>query len=128
MWRRHRNASSQLFRRSPGTRRVSCRLARALRATLNRTRIGEQCIRHSPPRRNADPPRSLDPDRFFAYRLGPTASAIFAPRRPSGFGGPAVLSRAVWCSISAFNLAPTRMTMIESQIHIIKPITAPSEP
>jgi hypothetical protein len=66
--------------------------------------------------------------RWDGHRAGPTVSAIFAPRRPSGFGAPVVLSRAVWCSVSAFSLAPTRMTMIESQIHIMKPMTAPSEP
>jgi hypothetical protein len=63
-----------------------------------------------------------------SYRAGPTVSAIRAPRRPSGFGCPTVLSRAVWCSISAFSLAPTRMTTIDIHIQVIKPITAPSEP
>jgi hypothetical protein len=50
------------------------------------------------------------------HRAGPTVSAIFAPRQPSGFGSPTVLSRAVWCSVLAFSLAPIRMTIIESQI------------
>jgi hypothetical protein len=39
-----------------------------------------------------------------------------------------VLSCAVWCSVSAFSFAPTRMTMIESHIHVMKPIDAPSDP
>jgi hypothetical protein len=59
---------------------------------------------------------------------GPTVSAITAPRCPNGLGGPMVESIAVWCSISAFSLAPTRTTTAESHIHIIMPITAPSAP
>src|SRR5947207_9215980 len=35
--------------------------------------------------------------------LAPTVSAIFAPRAPKGFGLPVVVSRAVWCSVSAFS-------------------------
>jgi hypothetical protein len=61
-------------------------------------------------------------------RAGPTVSAIFAPRLPSGFSGPVVVSRAVWCSVSAFSLAPIKTTMTESQIQVMKPMTAPSEP
>jgi len=38
--------------------------------------------------------------------------------------GPTVVSLAVWWSISA----PTRTTMPEIQIQVMKPITAPSEP
>jgi hypothetical protein len=66
--------------------------------------------------------------RRSVYRVGPTVSAIFAPRRPSGFGSPTVLSLAVWCSVSAFSLAPIRMTITDSHIQVMKPITAPNEP
>ena len=59
---------------------------------------------------------------------GPTVSAITAPRWPNGLGAPTVELMAVWCSISAFSLAPTKMTTAESHIHIIMPITAPSAP
>ena len=61
-------------------------------------------------------------------RLGPTVSAIFAPRAPNGFGDPSVESRAVWCSVSAFSFAPIRITATDSHIQVIKPMTAPSEP
>jgi hypothetical protein len=61
-------------------------------------------------------------------RLGPTVSAIFAPRAPNGFGDPSVESRAVWCSVSAFSFAPSRITATESHIQVMKPMTAPSEP
>src|ERR1700722_16753848 len=46
----------------------------------------------------------------------PTVSAILAPRLPIGLGCPMVLSWAVWCSISALSVAPSRTTMIEIQI------------
>src|SRR5262245_45419948 len=58
----------------------------------------------------------------------PISSAIRAPRFPSGLGKPSVLSRAVWCSISALISPPSRMIAIEIHIQIMKPITAPSEP
>jgi len=58
----------------------------------------------------------------------PIELAIFAPRQPSGFGGPTVLSRAVWCSTSALSLAPSRTTIIDTHIQVIKPMMAPSEP
>ena len=58
----------------------------------------------------------------------PSSSAIFAPRAPIGLGRPLVVSFAVWCSISALISAPTRTTMVESHIHTMKPITAPSDP
>lgn len=61
-------------------------------------------------------------------RAAPTVSAIFAPRAPIGLGAPVVVSRAVWCSISAFSSAPSRITMAEIQSHVMKPIAAPSEP
>jgi hypothetical protein len=63
-----------------------------------------------------------------SLRAAPTVSAILAPRAPIGFGDPVVVSRAVWCSISASSSAPIRMTMAEIQSHVMKPITAPSEP
>ena len=58
----------------------------------------------------------------------PTVSAMTAPRMPSGFSGPTVESREVWCSISELSSAPTRTTMVDSHIHIIRPTTAPSAP
>ena len=58
----------------------------------------------------------------------PTVSAIVAPRAPSGFSFPTVVSRAVWCSISELSSAPKRITIAEIQIHIIVPIAAPSDP
>jgi hypothetical protein len=61
-------------------------------------------------------------------RPAPTVSAMTAPRTPSGFAGPTVVSCAVWCSISELSSAPTSTTMVESHIHIIKPTTAPSAP
>ena len=57
-----------------------------------------------------------------------TSSAILAPRAPMGRSGPSVVSRAVWCSISASSSAPTSTTVEEIQIQVMKPITAPSEP
>jgi hypothetical protein len=39
-----------------------------------------------------------------------------------------VVSRAVWRSISAFSSAPTSTMVEESQIQVMKPMTAPSEP
>lgn len=57
-----------------------------------------------------------------------TRSAMCAPREPIGRSGPTVVSRAVWRSISAFSSAPTRMTVAEIQIHVMKPTMAPSEP
>ena len=58
----------------------------------------------------------------------PTVSAIRAPRTPIGFGAPVVVSRTVWCSISASISAPSRMTIAEIQSHVMKPMTAPNEP
>jgi hypothetical protein len=58
----------------------------------------------------------------------PTVSAMTAPRMPSGFSGPIVESCEVWCSISELSSAPTRTTMAESHIHIMRPTTAPSDP
>ena len=60
--------------------------------------------------------------------LRPPVSAIRAPRAPRGCSGPAVVSRAVWCSISASSSAPTSTTVAESQVQVMKPTTAPSEP
>lgn len=58
----------------------------------------------------------------------PTVSAMVAPRAPSRFSLPTVVSRAVWCSISAFSSAPRRTTIADIHIHIMVPIAAPSEP
>jgi hypothetical protein len=59
---------------------------------------------------------------------GPSESAIFAPRAPIAFGAPVVVSRAVWCSISASSSAPSRTTMAEIHSHVMNPITAPKDP
>src|SRR6185437_2702060 len=69
-------------------------------------------------------------DRYgrMTVQAGATVSALVAPRAPSGFSAPGVVSRLVWCSISAFNSAPTRTTIAEIQIQVMKPIAAPSEP
>ena len=53
---------------------------------------------------------------------------MVAPRTPIGSSGPVVESRAVWCSISEFSSAPRMMMTTEIQVHIMKPMTAPSEP
>ena len=55
-------------------------------------------------------------------------SAIRAPRIPRGFGAPVVVSRAVWCSISASSSAPSSTTVVDSHIQVMKLITAPREP
>jgi hypothetical protein len=39
-----------------------------------------------------------------------------------------VVSHSVWRSISASSSAPRSITVTESQIQVMKPITAPSEP
>jgi hypothetical protein len=44
----------------------------------------------------------------------PTVSAIVAPRAPRDFGLPVVVSRTVWCSVSALRSAPINTTMIGS--------------
>ena len=62
------------------------------------------------------------------YCADPIVSAIVAPRLPSGFSDPTVVSRAVWCSISELISAPTRMTIADIHIHVIVPIAAPSDP
>src|SRR4051812_40703121 len=54
---------------------------------------------------------------------GPSVSAIRAPLVPKGWRGPSVVSLAVWCSTSALISAPTKTTMAESQIQVMKPIT-----
>jgi hypothetical protein len=61
-------------------------------------------------------------------RASPTVSATTAPRAPSGFGRPSVVSFAVWCSVSAFSSAPISTTTAESHIHVTKPIPVPSDP
>ncbi len=59
---------------------------------------------------------------------GPTLSATTAPRAPSGFGGPCVVSWAVWCSSSALSSAPISMIVTESQSHVMNTTMAASEP
>jgi hypothetical protein len=66
--------------------------------------------------------------RHMHYCAAPTVSAITAPRAPSGLMWPIVVSRAVWCSISALISAPTRTAIDVSHNHIIRPMPAPSEP
>ena len=61
-------------------------------------------------------------------RAAPTVSAMCAPRTPIGFGEPVVVSRAVWCSISALSSAPSRIAIAEIQSHVINPTAPPSEP
>ena len=58
----------------------------------------------------------------------PTVSAIVAPRAPKGFALPVVVSRAVWCSVSALSSAPISTTIIDSQIQNMNAMMAPSEP
>jgi hypothetical protein len=53
---------------------------------------------------------------------------MVAPRMPSGFSPPTVVSRAVWCSISELISAPNRTTIADIHIHVIVPIAAPSDP
>ena len=61
-------------------------------------------------------------------RLGPTLSAMTAPRSPIASGSPVVVSIAVWCSISAFSSAPISTICTVSQVHSRKPIIAASGP
>jgi hypothetical protein len=65
---------------------------------------------------------------FEPWRLSPNVSAMVAPRAPIGISGPVVESRAVWCSISEFSSAPAIRITTEIQVHIMKPMTAPSDP
>ena len=41
---------------------------------------------------------------------------------------PVVVSRSVWCSISAFTSAPRSTMKAESQSHMRRMMTAPSDP
>jgi hypothetical protein len=66
--------------------------------------------------------------RVAIYCAGPIVSAMVAPRMPSGFSPPTVVSRAVWCSISELISAPNRTTIADIHIHVIVPIAAPSDP
>ena len=68
------------------------------------------------------------PGRRLQDAASPTVSATTAPRAPSGFARPRVVSTAVWRSISAFSSAPTSTTTTESQIQVMNPTPAPSEP
>lgn len=55
-------------------------------------------------------------------------SATAAPRWPAGAGGPVVVSAEVCCSSSEFSSAPSSTTASESQIQVMNPTTAPSDP
>ena len=68
------------------------------------------------------------PWRGETVNASPMVSAITAPRSPIGLGAPMVVSRAVWCSISAVSSAPTRTTITENHTQSMKPIIAPSDP
>ncbi len=72
-----------------------------------------------PPRYRVRPPE-----------LGGRAHGIGHPgrRAPIGIGWPVVVSRAVWCSISALISPPSRTIVEEIQIQVMNPITAPSDP
>ena len=59
---------------------------------------------------------------------GPTRSAMVAPRWPSGFGRPVVVSCAVWCSSSALSSAPASTIIAESQSQVMNTTTVASEP
>lgn len=81
-----------------------------------------------PPAVRTRPQRTRTPFQS-QLRLDPaTVSAMRACRAPSGFWPPTVVSRTVWCSISAFSSAPSSTTVVESQIQVMKPMAAPSEP
>src|ERR1043166_5019346 len=95
------------------------------RRSNERMRFSSERIRIENRERETD--RAPDPDQVHD-RLDPIVSAIFAPRAPSGFGDPSVESRAVWCSVSAFSFAPSRITATDSHIQVMKPMTAPREP
>jgi hypothetical protein len=56
------------------------------------------------------------PSRARGSQVGATVSALLAPRAPSGFSAPVVVSRFVWCSISAFSSAPMS-TMVAEDPH-----------
>jgi hypothetical protein len=58
----------------------------------------------------------------------PTVSAIVAPRAPSGFCSPSVLSTVVWCSISELSSAPQSTMIADIHIQVMRPMAAPSEP
>jgi hypothetical protein len=70
----------------------------------------------------------MAPSRARGSQVGATVSALWAPRALSGFSAPVVVSRVVWCSISAFSSAPMSTMVAEIQIHVMKPMAAPSEP
>jgi hypothetical protein len=72
--------------------------------------------------------RRVAPSRARGSHVGATVSALLAPRAPSGSSAPVVVSRVVWCSISAFSSAPMSTMVAEIQIHVMKPMAAPSEP
>jgi hypothetical protein len=70
---------------------------------------------------------SLTGNRNYSL-ASPTVSAMCAPRSPRGLGGPAVVSMAVWCSISAFSSPPSKTIVADSHIQVMKPTIAPRDP
>ena len=69
-------------------------------------------------------------DRFAGHALyvGPTVSATCAPRSPIGRSSPAVVSRVVWCSSSAFSAAPNSTANAIRYSHSSTTMMAPSAP
>lgn len=65
--------------------------------------------------------------RVGRHSLG-EVSATTAPRRPFGRLRPAVVSRSVWCSSSAFSSAPRRTMKADSQSQVIRMMTPASAP
>ncbi len=115
---------SRVWRRRRGLLQKHGRLAAVIRieshATLTRNRP-RRAIGHG----NVRIARCAGHLRATA---GPTLSATTAPRAPSGFGGPCVVSWAVWCSSSALSSAPISMIVTESQSHVMNTTMAASEP
>ena len=58
----------------------------------------------------------------------PIVSATKAPRSPIGLGRPTVVSRVVWCSISAFSTAPSTIEKAVRKNHRSNTMIAPSVP
>ncbi len=75
-----------------------------------------------------DPSKAGTEDEGPPQAAAPTVSAMRASRVPSGLGSPTVVSLAVWCSSSALSCAPSNTIVVESQIQVMKPMAAPSEP
>ncbi len=102
--------------------RLPGRGSKSTRPTPKTARAARCCLVRKPHR------AALIGTEVQLFCAGPTVSAIVAWRAPIGFGAPSVVSRAVWCSISASSSAPSKITIAESQIQVMNPITAPSDP